>query len=350
MAAARYRGDVMKIATCDWHQSKGAVFEDFFGCQVPSHFGDPGREYRALRESAGLRDVSYFGKIRITGKDSKKFLQGKITNDANLLEPGHGIFATALDIKGHIQADMKIYGFADHLLMVLMHYASEHIQKFLDRYIISEDVHLKDVTADYGMLQVLGPQSENVLRQNGISNPPAEPYSFVSGSIAGISMEVIRLGPGFALLCAASDTSGLLSALDLPLIGMRAFDTFRIENGMPLFKRDFDDSNFPQEARLDATLNFHKGCYLGQEVMARIDAQGHVNKFLMGIASTGQMNPGDVLCKGEKEIGRITSVTQSPKLGQSLALGYVRREFAKEGEPVEIGEHRTTGIVKQLPV
>jgi aminomethyltransferase len=340
----------MKIATYDWHQSKDAVFEEFFGCQVPSHFGDPGREYRALRESAGLRDVSYFGKIRITGKDSRKFLQGKITNDANLLTPGQGIFATALDIKGHIQADMKIYGFSDHLLMVLMHYAKEHILKFLDRYIISEDVQLKDVTEDYGMLQVLGPQAETLLRQREISDLPAHLYSFVRVSVAGISAEVIRLGAGFALLCAAADTPALLSALDVQPVGMRAFDTFRIESGMPLFKRDFDDSNFPQEARLDSTLNFNKGCYLGQEVMARIDAQGHVNKFLMGIASTGQMNPGDVLCKGEKEIGRITSVTQSPKLGQGLAMGYVRREFAKDGEPVEIGGHRTTGIVKQLPV
>lgn len=350
MAAALSHGDSMNIATYDWHQSKGAVFEEFFGIQVPSHFGDPDREYRALRESAGLRDVSYFGKIKITGKDSTKFLQGKITNDANLLTPGKGIFATALDIKGHIQADMKIYGFSDHLLMVLMHYAKDHILKFLDRYIISEDVHLKDVTDEYGMLQLLGPRAETILREKGISSTPSDLYSFVRASIAGISADVIRLGAGFAFLCSAAETPGLLSALDVPPIGMRAFDTFRIESGMPLFKRDFDDSNFPQEARLDSTLNFQKGCYLGQEVMARIDAQGHVNKFLMGIASTGEMAPGDVLCKGEKEIGRITSVTQSPKLGQRLALGYVRREFAKDGEPVEIGGHRTTGIVRQLPV
>lgn len=340
----------MKIPTFDWHQSKGAVFEDFFGCEVPSHFGDPAREYQRLRESAALRDVSYFGKIKFTGKDVVKFLQGKITNDAALLTPGQGIFTTALDIKGHIQADMKIYGFPEYKLMVLMHYAKDHILKFLDRYIISEDVRLADVTGEYGMVQVLGPKAEEALRKRGISELPGELFSFITTRVSGVPAELIRLGAGFALLCASSDTPALLDALDVPPIGMRAFDIFRIENGMPLFKRDFDETNFPQEARLDSTLNFKKGCYLGQEVMARIDAQGHVNKFLMGIASTGEMRPGDVLCKGEKEIGRITSATQSPKLGQGLAMGYVRREFAKDGEPVEIGEHRTTGVVKQLPV
>lgn len=340
----------MKIKTHDWHQAKGAAFEEFFGCEIPSHYGSAEQEYRVLRESVGVRDVSFFGKIEFSGKDQKKFLQGKLTNDVNLLSPGKGIYATALDIKGHIQADLKIYDLSERLLGVLQHYVKDHLMKFLDRYIISEDVRLKDVSDDYGMLQILGPQADALLKQKGIGEPPAELYSFHKVTFAGREVRLIRLGAGYALLCAAADTTPLLDSLDIQPIGVKAFDVFRVENGLPLIQLDFDQTNFPQEARLDSTLNFNKGCYLGQEVMARIDAQGHVNRFLKGIVLSTEAKPGDAVYKGEKEVGKLTSVTRSPKLDKFLAMGYVRREFSNEGEAVEIGSNRTTGIVRQLPV
>jgi len=110
---------MQRIPTLDWHHQKGAVFEDYFGCEVPSHYGNYEQEYSLLRNSAGVRDVSHFGKIKVIGKDRQRFLNGMLTNEIKALENGKGAFALFLDVKGHIQADMKVYIFSDHLLLVL---------------------------------------------------------------------------------------------------------------------------------------------------------------------------------------------------------------------------------------
>src|SRR3990172_10753509 len=134
----------MKILTHNWHQQKGAAFENFFGIEIPSHYGNEEQEYWTLRKSVAIRDVSYFGKIMMTGKDRQRFLNGMVSNDVKTLQPGNGVFALFLDVKGHIQADMKVYAFSDHFLIVLQHYLREKIMAGLDRYIISEDVRMKD--------------------------------------------------------------------------------------------------------------------------------------------------------------------------------------------------------------
>lgn len=339
----------MKLITDAWHRSRGAVFEDFFDCEVPSHYGNPEQEYWHLRKDVAVRDVSYFGKVKITGKDARMFLHRMVSNDINALVPGKGAYALFLDIKGHIQGDFKLYSFPDHLLMVLQHYVLDRVVKGLDRYIISEQVTMQDVTDQHGMFQVLGPTAEEFLKSKG-AELPQETYSMQPSRIGDVTVHIIRLGAGFAVLTAAPDAETLLNRLDAPAIGMRAFEIYRIEQGYSLLGKDVDETNFPQESRMEGGLNFHKGCYLGQEVMARIDAQGHVNRFLMGILSDSPLEPGEKLYSGEKEIGRITSSAVSPLFRKTAALGYVRHEFAKEGREILAGDHRTTVIVKTLPM
>ena len=340
----------MKILTYDWHQQKGAAFEDFSGCEIPSHYGSYEQEYWAIRKSVGVRDVSYFGKIQMSGKDRQRFLNGMISNDVKTLQTGKGVWALFLDVKGHIQSDMKIYAFPEHFLMVLQHYVRDKIMSGLDRYIISEDVRMKDVTEESALFQVLGPQSESFLRSKGAARLPEDVYSFSTNRLDGIDVQIIRLSAGYTVLCPSTAAAAVLEVLDAQLVGMRAFDVFRVEAGLPLVQRDTEEMSFPQEARMEAALNFQNGCYLGQEVMARIDAQGHVNKRLIGIASGESLNSGDKMYKGEKEIGKVMSTTFSLLLKQPFALGYVRREVAKDGETVEVGDHRTTAIVKELPL
>jgi aminomethyltransferase len=340
----------MKMPTHEWHQKKGALFEEFFGCEIPSHYGAIQDEYWALRKTAAVRDVSYFGKVRVSGRDRRRFLNGMISNEVKSVEPGMGIWALFLDVKGHVQADMKVYALEDHLLLVMQHYVRDKLISGLDRYIISEDVTMTDVTEQLALLQVLGPKAETVLREKGVDTFPSSLYSFSSISLAGVAAHLIRLSVGFALLTPAPGAAAVLDHLDLPLVGMRAFDVFRVESGLPLVQVDIEESNFPQEAHLDAALNFQKGCYLGQEVMARIDAQGHVNRHMMGIASASELRKGDKIYKDGREVGKIMSTTTSLLLNQPFALSYVRREYSKEGESVEIGDNRTTGIVKELPL
>lgn len=339
-----------RIGTYDWHQAHGAVFETFFDCEIPSHYGDFQKEYQPIRKSAAVRDVSHFGKIRVTGKDRQRFLNGMLTGDIKKLEPGKGVWALSLDVKGHIQADMKVYGHADHLLIVCQHYAVERLMKGLDRYIISEDVQMKEVTDEYGMVQILGPESEAWLRSKITGDLPADTLSFQAGAIGGKDAQIIRLPAGFAVLCAMPDAVAILNVLDGPLAGWKAFDTYRIESGLALLGRDVTEANFAQECRWIGALDFHKGCYLGQETMARIDAQGHVNRVLMGFSAGTALKEGDKIMRADKEFGKITSATHSLLLGQPFAIGYLRREAAKEGESVEIGDDRTTAIVKELPL
>src|SRR5262249_7416118 len=162
-----------------------------------------------------------------------------------------------------IQADMKLYIFPDHVLMVLQHYLLERTVTGLDRYIISEDVYMKDVTGEVAMIQVFGPQAGALLQRAGAPELPTEMYAIRPATLAGNDVHIIRLGPGFAVLSPMENATSVLERLDGEPVGMRAFDNFRIESGLALVHKDMDETNFPQEARLDAALNFHKGCYLG---------------------------------------------------------------------------------------
>jgi folate-binding protein YgfZ len=341
---------LMRIPTYEWHQQKGAVFEESFDCEIPSHYGDFRREYRLLRKETGIRDVSHFGKIKVTGRDRQRFLNGMLTNEIKALETGQGTWALFLDVKGHIHADLKAYAFPDHLLLVLQRHLTEKLMTGLDRFIMSEDVKMQDVTQDFCMFQVLGPAATSFLSAQGITELPALDYAHRTIRIAERDATLIRLPLGYALLGASSGAEAILDALNGPLIGARAFDIFRIENGMPLMHRDMDESNFPQEAGLHGALNFQKGCFLGQETMARIDAQGHVNRLLMGFVARDPVQNGDQVFKDSREVGRITSSTHSLLLDRPFGIGYIRREFARDGETVEIGAHNTTAIIRQLPL
>ena len=340
----------MNMVTYDWHKNRGAEFEDFFGVEVPSSYGNVEQEYWALRKNAGVRDVSFFGKAKITGRDAQNFLHRMISNDVKSLQPGNGVWALFLDIKGHIQGDMKIYRFQDFLMMILQRHALERVIKGLDRYVIGEQLKMTDVSDEFGLFQILGPDAASVLQSKGVQTLPADELSFQSASIHGIETQIIRMGTGYSILVPAGAATDLLKFLDLQPIGQRAFNIFRIETGLPVLGLDFDDSNLPQESRLDNAISFTKGCYLGQEVIARLDAQGHVNKILMGLESSSELKPEQKLYFGEKEIGRITSAGYSPLKRLNVALGYVRREHAKDGQTLQSDSGSTTAIVRNLPM
>ncbi len=341
----------MKLITNDWHKNRGAEFEDFFGVEVPSSYGDVEKEYWALRKNAGIRDASFFGKAKITGRDAQNFLHRMISNDVKSLQTGKGVWALFLDIKGHIQGDMKIYRFEDFLMMILQRHALDRVIKGLDRYVISEQLRMIDVSDEFGLFQIFGPDAAAVLQSKGIQSLPTEELSFQSASVNGIESQIIRMGTGYSILVPAGSATDLLNSLDLQPIGQRAFDIFRIETGLPVLGLDFDDSNLPQESRLDKAISFTKGCYLGQEVIARLDAQGHVNKILMGLESGAELKPEQKLHFGEKEVGRITSVAYSPLKKLNIGLGYIRREQAKDGQTLQSGkDNNTIVIVRNLPM
>jgi folate-binding protein YgfZ len=338
----------MKMITYDWHKNRGAEFEDFFGVEVPSSYGNVEQEYWAIRKSAAIRDVSFFGKVRITGKDAQNFLHRMISNDVQSLQPGKGVWSLFLDIKGHVQGDFKLYRLPDFMMMILQRHALEKVVKGLDRYVISEQLKMVDVSDEFGLFQIFGPNAATVLQSKGVQSLPADELAFQSASINGVETQIIRMGTGYSILVPAASAVDLLNFMDLQPIGQRAFNIFRVETGLPVLGIDFDDTNLPQESRLDKAISFNKGCYLGQEVIARLDAQGHVNKILMGLESDSELKPNQKLYFAEKEVGRITSVAYSPLKKLNVALGYVRREHAKDG--LTLQSDNTTVIVRNLPI
>jgi len=340
----------MKMITNEWHKNRGAEFEDFFGVEVPSSYGNVEQEYWALRKNAAVRDVSFFGKVKISGKDAQNFLHRMISNDVQSLQPGKGVWSLFLDIKGHVQGDFKLYRFQDFMIMILQRHALEKVVKGLDRYVISEQLKMIDVSDESGLFQIFGPNAAAVLQSKGVQSLPADELSFQAASINGIETQIIRMGVGYSILVPAASATELLNFLDLQPIGQRAFNIFRIETGLPVLGLDFDDTNLPQESRLDKAISFNKGCYLGQEVIARLDAQGHVNKILIGLESEAELKPHQKLYFGEKEVGRITSAAYSPLKKLNVALGYVRREQAKDGISLQSEGDNTTVIVRNLPM
>lgn len=336
------------MITVDWHKNRGAQFEDFFGVEVPSTYGNVEQEYWALRKNAAVRDVSFFGKVKITGKDAPNFLHRMISNDVQSLQPGKGVWSLFLDIKGHVQGDFKLYRFQDFMMMILQRHALEKVVKGLDRYVISEQLKMTDVSDEFGLFQIFGPNAAAVLQSKGVQSLPADELSFQSASINEVEIQIIRMGTGYSILVPANSATDLLKFLDLQPIGQRAFNIFRIENGLPVLDLDFDDTNLPQESRLDKAISFNKGCYLGQEVIARLDAQGHVNKILIGLESEAELKPQQKLHFGEKEVGKITSAAYSPLKKLNVAMGYVRREHAKDGVTLKLDN--TTVIVRNLPM
>jgi folate-binding protein YgfZ len=342
----------MRIPTYDRHREWNAGFQDFFGCEIPSDYGDHAAEYWALRRSAVRRDVSYFGKIRVTGRDARDFLHRMLTSDIRSLTPGKGTWTLLLNDKGHVRSDMKIYCLPDEsLLVVLPHYRRALIAAELERYVISDDVRLEDATDDWAMFQILGPGADAFLRSAGIGGAPEAHYSHSPVTVGGAEARLIRLPLAYALLTSAATAGAVWDGLSPAMpAGMKAFNIFRIEMGLPLMEIDIDESSLPQEVRLEGALSFTKGCYLGQETMARLDARGHVNRRLCGLTASAPVNSGDPIYRDGREIGRTTSTALSPMLGQTVALGYLRSSHSAAGQAVEIGPNSTIGIVTNLPL
>ena len=238
-------------------------------------------------------------RLRITGDDRVDFLHGQCTNDIKRLAVGQSCYAAFLNAKGKMRGEGHVICLADAFLLE----ANAGLGPSLEKFIIAEDVVLEDVTATLGEWLVVG---EADVAQ------PAKAVTFRH-----------PLGMGMISDGSMKET-----------IDAEALEVLRIEAAVPKWGADMDESTIPNEAGLEArAISYDKGCYIGQETIARIKTYGHVNRQLVLMVLTGEREPsrGDKILAEEREVGQVTSATRSTRLGKSLALGYVRREFAKAG-------------------
>jgi folate-binding protein YgfZ len=341
--------DTTPLSLREFHQNLGARFAAVNGAEVVADYGDALAEHTALRETAGVLDLSFRSRICLTGADRVRFLHGQITNDVKRLRPGEGCYAALVTAKGRMQSDLNVFCLADELLLDFEPGLTQAVTQRLEQFIVSDDVQVVNVAPHYGLLSVQGPKAEAVVRTLGLlPDLPTKPFDSVKISDATPGeiylMNQPRLGPeGFdlfvpsvALATVADKLIAAAKSVGGRACGWTAFETARIEAGIPRFGADMDETNIPLECGIEArAISYNKGCYIGQEVINRIHSIGHVNRELRGLRLTDDLPTlparGDKLFKDDKEVGHITSAVFSPALKANLALGYVRREVNEVG-------------------
>lgn len=345
------------------HQRRGARFSPYGEWELPSDYGDALSEYRAVRQKVGVADLSHQIPFLITGKDRIPFLQNLISNDLNQLEPGKGLYATLLTAKGRVLSDFYLYLLSEALLMEVEWTNAKKTVEQLMRYKFRSQIKIE--TPPWGRLLVSGPQARPLLEALLGPLPIHEEKSFFQSERDGTTLLCIKqsmTGGEDYHLCLPLEGlekrwEGLFSAGDafgLQPFGQSALEVLRIEAGKLRYGIDIDEHIIPIEAGLEKeAISYTKGCYPGQEVMARIQTYGHVNKHLMGLTIEGSALPKreDKVFQGEKEFGWITSAAWSPAAGKVIAMGYLRPQIAIPGTEVEveIAQSRKAAKVSTLP-
>jgi tRNA-modifying protein YgfZ len=305
-------------------------------------------EYRVVTETCGVVDRSERGKLALTGSDAKSFLQGQVTNDVERLGPGEGCYAAFLTPKGKMLGDLRILDAGGELLLDTERVSLQSLFNMIRRFSIGYDVQLHKRTLERGLLSLLGPATDSVA---GIDLSQAE-HAHAVASIADVRVRAIRTDAGgLDLLCEASDTEALQSLLQergAVAVSEAVADCVRVERGRPRYGTDLDDSVIPQEAGLnERAVSFTKGCYVGQETVARLYYRGKPNRHLRGLRLSAPAQPGEDLALEGRVVGRLSSVVDSPRFGP-IALALVRRE-APPGTTVIVGSRKAEAEIVALP-
>jgi tRNA-modifying protein YgfZ len=293
-----------------------------------------------VMDQAGVYNRSERGKLALIGAGAKEFLQGQVTNDVEALSPGTGCYAAFLTPKGKMLGDLRILDTGDELLLDCERVALQELFNMIRRFSIGFDVELHKRTLECGLLSVFGPDV--------VADVPDVEHAHVETLIGDVATRAIRTDVGLDLLCDAGDVSALKAALSLSELSEDAAERVRIEHGRPRYGIDIDDTVIPQEAGLnERAVSFTKGCYVGQETVARLFYRGKPNRSLRGLKLSAPVDAGASLALGDRTVGQITSVACSPTFG-SIGIGLVRRE-APAGAVVAVGDNGTTAEVVELP-
>jgi folate-binding protein YgfZ len=305
--------------------------------------------YESLHHDAVAFCPAGRSQIELSGQDRTTFLHSFCTGDIKKLKPGQGCEAFITNHQGKAVGHVLVFCEEDRLLLDAASGQTEKIIKHLDRFLISERVEFKDHSQQWYEILVAGPNAEQMLRQVGVEKSFSQMLEQKTVNEVGLRLrKVDLLGdiPAFLLFSVKGlldDTIGRLCALGCrdAVVEYSALHIARVEAGYPLYGIDITEDNLPQEVtRNEQAISFTKGCYLGQETIARLDALGHVNRILTGLKFPEGANPqpGEVIMQGDKKIAQITSVAYSPKLQAPLALAYVRSIHATPGKRIPYGD------------
>jgi tRNA-modifying protein YgfZ len=304
-------------------------------------------QYRQLREECGLLDRSARGKLLLSGPDVADYLQGQLTNEVEALAPGAGCYAALLDRKGHVQADMRVLRIAaDEIWLDTEPEALETARRHLETYRIGREVEAADLSAERAILSLIGPRSAEVAAAAALPE-----HACRRATVHGVDCLLAGTRDGLDLIADRADAGRLHEALSeagAVEVAAEAVEILRIEAGRPRFGAEMGAETMPAEAGIvERAVSFEKGCYIGQEPVARLHYKGRPNRRLRGLRLGAPVEAGAALRLGEKEVGRVGSACVSPAFGP-IALAIVRRE-AEPGDELAVGEDGVTARVVELP-
>lgn len=358
------------------HQRLGATMVKQNGWSVPGSYGDVLFEYASVRESgAGLIDQSSRGRIRVGGSEAVQFLNGLITNDMKTLSEDRWMAAAFPNFQGRLIASVRVIRLTDDetgkkpapaFLIDTEAATYGRVLKTIERFTLAGDFQVSDVTDETAHITVQGTKASQIISEvfgrELADVAPAEVKQIVWPATEPTSnLIIVRANhtgeDGFDLIVNAHQAANLWKALheaNARPVGYQAFEMLRIEAGIPRYGIDMDETNVVTEAALDQAVSYTKGCYVGQEIIARIKYRGHVAKKLSGVSfdQAEKVEPGMLIQSTDgKEIGRITSVTYSPHLGRTIALGYLKYDYLGSGTSLKIitGGQEITAQVVELP-
>ena len=352
---------LVKSPLADLTDTCGARFAPFADWRMPAHYGDTGAEYSAALRGAVMRDVSHWTRLSLTGADHIDFLHRMTTNDVVHLEPGEGCAAVFADNRGRI-VDLvglcRVTGSAT--LVVASPPARERLPAWLDRYLFVEKVEVEDLTGTTAMVEVWGPLAAASIRAAlGVDPDGAEDFRLL-GEVGADGPWVIHWsgyhgGAGVRLVgepaAIARQWHHLLQHGVVPM-GEEAAETLRVEAGAPAFDSELNDEHNPWEAGLEGAIHMDKGCYIGQEVIARLDTYDKVKQRLAKLRLECEEPParGSAVSAEDRQVGKITSATRSPRLQCVIALAYIRNAYSAPGTHLVIssGSAEPTDIAAEV--
>jgi folate-binding protein YgfZ len=307
----------------------------------------PAGEYNAAREGAGLLDRSERGKLALSGPDAAAFLDSVLSNDIAALTPGHGADATLLTHKGRMLAEVRVLRTEQELLLDTERVALQALFDALHQFRVGYRTELHKRTLEVALLSLIGPKSDRLL----VQTPPAEELSHVASELGGHPVRVVRTRLGLDVFCDAADRtavwSALLAAGALP-VSEATFEGVRIEAGIPRYGAEMDETTMPQEAGInERTVSYSKGCYVGQETVARLYWKGKPNRLLRGLRFSEPVESGALLRQNERDVGSVASITASPRFGL-IGLALLRREV-EPGDILAVGDTSSLATVLELP-
>jgi folate-binding protein YgfZ len=351
------------------HRKLGAVFAERDGWLLPANYGDARAEYEAVHgvTTTGLIDLSARGRIEVSGAEAVQFLNGLITNDVKTLEPRGWMHAAFPNVQGRLLASVRVARPRDEVSFLIDTEPATHqkVFKLLERFTLAGDFRVKDVSAETVQLSLQGGGAHDIIELMGDSSlGQMSPGWAVVVNWPGTHPSIILCEPhtgdsGFDLICPAGDAAvelwNALTEAGARPVGYEAFEVLRVEAGVPRYGVDVDETNVVSEAvREDEAVSYTKGCYIGQEIIARIHWRGHVAKRLAGLvlADERELEAGaKVRNLDGKEIGRITSTVFSPHLGRRIALAILKYDYLQPGTQVSVvaGEAERAAQVAELP-